>query len=183
MKKQLNEEFKRMQELAGIKETKEVNKNFDKLKNYLNSNNTIINNDSKFIDKYGRLKIHSNEIYDFGGSENPVPNSIVVDIEEPEGNNEFIEQNLEEVFSLPPKEYINLTSVLHFIKNKNNLFKSINNSLKQNGILIIKTSLNQILKILPYLSNYTPLEAQIIEKEILQTEYDSDAISIVFQKS
>ena len=163
---------------------KENNKNSDlnKLLDYLNKHNTLINNDSQIINQYGRLKIHSNEVYDFGGSENPVPNSVVVDIQKPEGNNEYIEQDLDKEFNLPPKDYINLSSVIHFINNKDNLVKSINNSLKSGGILVLKTSLNQIEKILPYLSNYTPIEAQINKEEILGSEDNPDVITIVFQK-
>jgi len=154
----------------------------DKLLDYLNKYDTPINNNSKIIAAYGRLKINSDEVYDFGGSENPVPNSIVVDIEDPDGDNEFIEQDLEDVFSLPPKQYINVTSVIHFIINKNNLVKSIDNSLKPGGLLILKSSLGKIIEILPYLSNYTPIEAQIDEEEILTSDDDPDAITIVFQK-
>jgi SAM-dependent methyltransferase len=158
------------------------NSNLNKLLDYLNGYNTPINNDSKIIDDYGRLKIQSDKVYDFGGSEYPIPNSIVVDITQPEGNNKFVEQNLENEFSLPPKDYINVSSVIHFINNKNNLVKSINNSLKPGGLLILKTSLNQIPKILPYLSNYTPIEAQIDKEEILGSEDNPDVITIVFQK-
>lgn len=165
-----------------IKEEVTKNANLNKLIEYLNKNNVVINNNSKIIDKYGSLKIHSNKVYDFGGSEDPVPNSIVVDITPPNGNNKYIEQDLENEFSLPPKEYINLTSVIHFINNKNNLIKSINNSLKPGGILILKSSLNQILGIIPYLSNYIPLEAQIDKEEILSSEDNPDVISIIFKK-
>jgi len=153
-----------------------------KLLKYLNNYNIPINNNSKVIDKYGRLKINSDKVYDFGGSEYPIPNSIVVDIIPPEGNNKFIEKNLDNEFSLPPKDYISLTSVLHFITNKNNLIKSINNSLKPGGLLIVKTSLKEILKFLPYLSNFTPIEAQIFKEDILSEEGDYDLISIVFKK-
>jgi SAM-dependent methyltransferase len=165
-----------------IKEEVTKTVNLNKLIEYLNKNNAIINDNSKIINKYGRLKIHSNEVYDFGGSENPVPNSIVVDITPPNGNNKYIEQDLENEFSLPPKEYINLTSVIHFINNKNNLIKSVNNSLKPGGILILKTSLNQILDMIPYLFNYIPLEAQIDKEEILSSEDNPDTISIIFKK-
>lgn len=154
----------------------------NKLLDYLDKNNAPVNINSKIINKYGTLKIHSNKIYDFGGADNPIPNSIVVDIEKPNGDSKFIEQDLEDEFNLPPKDYINLSSVIHFINNKNNLVKSINNSLKPGGILIIKTSLNQIWKILPYLSDYTPLEAQIDKEEILLSEDDPDVVSIVFKK-
>lgn len=154
----------------------------NKLLDYLDKNNAPVNINSKIINKYGKLKIHSNKIYDFGGADNPIPNSIVVDIEKPDGDSKFIEQDLEDEFNLPPKDYINLSSVIHFINNKNNLVKSINNSLKPGGILIIKTSLNQIWKILPYLSDYTPLEAQIDKEEILLSEDDPDVVSIVFKK-
>jgi len=154
----------------------------NKLLDYLDKNNAPVNINSKIINKYGKLKINSNKIYDFGGADNPIPNSIVVDIEKPDGDNKFIEQDLEDEFNLPPKDYINLSSVIHFINNKNNLVKSINNSLKPGGILIIKTSLNQIWKILPYLSDYTPLEAQIDKEEILSSEDDPDVVSIVFKK-
>jgi SAM-dependent methyltransferase len=174
--------MKKLQLKHIIKEEITKTVNLNKLIKYLNKNNAVINNNSKIINKYGRLKIHSNEVYDFGGSENPVPNSIVVDIQNPTGNNEYIEQDLDKEFSLPPKEYINLTSVIHFINNKNNLIKSINNSLKPGGILILKTSLNQIWDVIPYLSNYTPLEAQIDKEEILSSEDDPDVISIVFKK-
>ena len=162
----------------------EDNKNSDlnKLLDYLNGYNTSINNDSKIIDDYGRLKIQSDKVYDFGGSEYPIPNSIVVDITQPEGNNKFVEQNLENEFSLPPKDYINVSSVIHFINNKNNLVKSIDNSLKPGGLLILKSSLGQIIEILPYLSNYTPIEAQIDEEEILTSDDDPDVVTIVFQK-
>ena len=165
-----------------IKEEITKNINLNNLINYLNKNNAVINSDSKIVDRYGRLKIHSNEVYDFGGSENPVPSSVVVDIQKPEGNNEYIEQDLDKEFNLPPKDYINLSSVIHFINNKDNLVKSINNSLKSGGILVLKTSLNQIEKILPYLSNYTPLEAQIDKEEILSSEDNPDVVSIVFKK-
>tara|TARA_R110000782_G_scaffold165167_1_gene257097 strand:- start:223 stop:738 length:516 start_codon:yes stop_codon:yes gene_type:complete len=158
------------------------NSNLDKLLDYLNKYNTPINNNSKILKDYGRINIHSEKVYDFGGSENPVPNSIVVDITKPEGNNKFIKQDLENEFSLPPKGYINLSSVIHFINNKSNLVKSINNSLKPGGLLILKTSLNQIIKIIPYLSNYTPIEAQIDKEEILRSEDNPDVITIVFQK-
>jgi SAM-dependent methyltransferase len=158
------------------------NSNLDKLLDYLNKYNIPINNNSKIIDDYGRLKIQSDKVYDFGGSEYPIPNSIVVDITKPEGNNKFVEQNLENEFSLPPKDYINVSSVIHFINNKNNLVKSINNSLKPGGLLILKTSLNQITKILPYLSNFIPIEAQIDKEEILGSEDNPDVITIVFQK-
>jgi SAM-dependent methyltransferase len=154
----------------------------NKLLDYLDKNNAPVNINSKIINKYGRLKINSNKIYDFGGADNPIPNSIVVDIEKPDGDNKFIKQDLEDEFNLPPKDYINLSSVIHFINNKNNLVKSINNSLKPGGILIIKTSLNQIWKILPYLSDYTPLEAQIDKEEILSSEDNPDVVSIVFKK-
>ena len=154
----------------------------NKLLDYLDKNNAPVNINSKIINKYGKLKINSNKIYDFGGADNPIPNSIVVDIEKPDGDNKFIEQDLEDEFNLPPKDYINLSSVIHFINNKNNLVKSINNSLKPGGLLIIKTSLNQIWKILPYLSDYTPLEAQIDKEEILSSEDDPDVVSIVFKK-
>lgn len=156
--------------------------NLNKLLNYLNKHNVSINNNSKIINIYGRLKIHSDKVYDFGGSENPVPNSIVVDITPPKENNIYIEQDLENEFSLPPKDYINLSSTIHFINNKNNLVKSINNSLKPGGLLILKTSLNQIEKILPYLSNYTPIEAQINKEEILTSEDNPDAILVIFKK-
>ena len=154
----------------------------NRLLDYLNKYNAPVNNDSKIIDKYGRLKINSDEVYDFGGAEDPVPNSIVVDIGEPEGNNKFIEQDLENEFNLPPKQYISVTSVIHFINNKNNLVKSINNSLKPGGLLILKSSLGQIISILPHLSNYTPIEAQIDKEEILTSEDNPDVVSIVFKK-
>jgi SAM-dependent methyltransferase len=162
----------------------EINKhvNLDKLLDYLNKYNTPINNNSKIITTYGKLKINSDKVYDFGGSENPIPNSVVVDIAKPKGNNKFIEQDLENEFSLSPKDYINLSSVIHFVNNKNNLIKSIDNSLKPGGLLILKTSLNQIIKILPYLSNYTPIEAQIDKNEIITSEDNPDAVSIVFKK-
>ena len=48
--------------------------------------------------------------------------------------------------------------------------------------MILKTSLNQIKEILSYLSNYTPIEAQIDKEEILGSEDDPDVITIVFQK-
>jgi SAM-dependent methyltransferase len=174
--------MKKLQLKQIIKEEVTKTVNLNKLIEYLNKNNAIINDNSKIINKYGRLKIHSNEVYDFGGSENPVPNSIVVDITPPNGNNKYIEQDLENEFSLPPKEYINLTSVIHFINNKNNLIKSVNNSLKPGGILILKTSLNQILDMIPYLFNYIPLEAQIDKEEILSSEDNPDTISIIFKK-
>jgi SAM-dependent methyltransferase len=174
--------MKKLQLKQIIKEEITKTVNLNKLIEYLNKNNAIINDNSKIINKYGRLKIHSNEVYDFGGSENPVPNSIVVDITPPNGNNKYIEQDLENEFSLPPKEYINLTSVIHFINNKNNLIKSVNNSLKPGGILILKTSLNQILDMIPYLFNYIPLEAQIDKEEILASEDNPDTISIIFKK-
>tara|TARA_R110001606_G_scaffold326153_1_gene472934 strand:- start:54 stop:590 length:537 start_codon:yes stop_codon:yes gene_type:complete len=154
----------------------------NKLLDYLNKYNVPINNSSNIINKYGRLKINSDEVYDFGGAEDPVPNSIVVDIDEPEGNNKFIEQDLENEFNLPPKQYISVTSVIHFINNKSNLVKSINNSLKPGGLLILKSSLNQVLDILPLLSSFTPLEAQIDKEEILSAEDDPDVISIIFKK-
>ena len=154
----------------------------NKLLDYLNKHNVSINNNSNITNKYGRLKINSDEVYDFGGAEHPVPNSIVVDIYEPEGNNEFIEQDLENEFNLPPKKYINATSVIHFINNKNNLVKSINASLKPGGLLILKSSLDQVLEILPLLSSFTPLEAQIDKEEILSADDDPDAVSIVFKK-
>ena len=154
----------------------------NRLLDYLNKYNAPINNNSKIINKYGRLKINSDEVYDFGGAENPVPNSTVVDIGKPEGNNKFIEQDLENEFNLPPKQYISVTSVIHFINNKNNLVKSINNSLKPGGLLILKSSLGQIMSILPYLSNYTPIEAQIDREEILTSEDNPDVVSIVFKK-
>jgi SAM-dependent methyltransferase len=153
-----------------------------KLLKYLSNYNIPINNNSKIITKYGRLKINSDKVYDFGGSEYPLPNSIVVDITPPEGNNKFIEKDLENEFSLPPKDFINLTSVLHFITNKSNLIKSINNSLKPGGLLIVKTSLKEILKFLPYLSSFTPIEAQILKEDILSEDGDYDLISIVFKK-
>jgi len=174
--------MKKLQLKQIIKEEVTKTVNLNKLIEYLNKNNAIINDNSKIINKYGRLKIHSNEVYDFGGSENPVPNSIVVDITPPNGDNKYIEQDLENEFSLPPKEYINLTSVIHFINNKNNLIKSVNNSLKPGGILILKTSLNQILDMIPYLFNYIPLEAQIDKEEILSSEDNPDTISIIFKK-
>jgi len=154
----------------------------NKLLDYLNKYNVPINNSSNIINKYGRLKINSDEVYDFGGAEDPVPNSIVVDIDEPEGNNKFIEQDLENEFNLPPKQYISVTSVIHFINNKSNLVKSINNSLKPGGLLILKSSLNQVLDILPLLSSFTPLEAQIDKEEILSAEDNPDVISIIFKK-
>jgi len=164
--------------------SEEINKNLKlkKLLDYLNKYNVPINNNSKIINTYGRLKIHSDKVYDFGGSENPVPNSVVVDITKLKGNNKFIEQDLENEFSLPPKDYINLSSVIHFINNKNNLIKSINNSLNPGGLLILKTSLNQMIKFLPYLSNYTPIEAQIDKNEIITSEDEPDVVSIVFKK-
>ena len=174
--------MKKLQLKQIIKEEVTKTVNLNKLIEYLNKNNAIINDNSKIINKYGRLKIHSNEVYDFGGSENPVPNSIVVDITSPNENNKYIEQDLENEFSLPPKKYINLTSVIHFINNKNNLIKSVNNSLKPGGILILKTSLNQILDMIPYLFNYIPLEAQIDKEEILSSEDNPDTISIIFKK-
>jgi len=164
--------------------SEEINKNLKlkKLLDYLNKYNVPINNNSKIINTYGRLKINSDNVYDFGGSENPVPNSVVVDITKLKGNNKFIEQDLENEFSLPPKDYINLSSVIHFINNKNNLIKSINNSLNPGGLLILKTSLNQMIKFLPYLSNYTPIEAQIDKNEIITSEDEPDVVSIVFKK-
>ena len=48
--------------------------------------------------------------------------------------------------------------------------------------LILKTSLNQIWDIIPYLSNYIPLEAQIDKEEILSSEDNPDVVSIVFKK-
>jgi len=165
-----------------IKEELKKYRDLNKLLKYLNGYNIPINNNSKIITKYGRLKINSDKVYDFGGSEYPLPNSIVVDIIPPEGNNKFIEKDLENEFSLPPKDFINLTSVLHFITNKNNLIKSINNSLKPGGLLIVKTSLKEILKFLPYLSSFTPIEAQIFKEDILSEEGDYDLISIVFKK-
>ena len=169
-----------MQELAGIKNDK-IN-DLNKLETYLKTNHVDINNNLKYIGNNGKIKINSNEVYDFGGSWNPIPNSIVVDFDKPEGDNEFIKQDLEKQFNLSPKKYINLTSVLHFINNKSNLIKSINNSLKPGGIILIKSSLRQILEIIPHLSHYTPLEAKIDKEEITKSEDNPDAISIVFQK-
>ena len=178
------ENFNLRKYLAEGKLLKENDKSIDlnKLLDYLNKYNTPINNNSKIISKYGRIKINSDEVYDFGGAEGPVPNSIVVDIGKPEGNNKFIKRDLENEFNLPPKKYINVTSVIHFINNKNNLVKSINNSLKPGGLLILKSSLNQIMSMLPYLSNYTPIEAQIDKEEILTSEDNPDVVSIVFKK-
>tara|TARA_Y100000385_G_C13015607_1_gene603711 strand:+ start:763 stop:1308 length:546 start_codon:yes stop_codon:yes gene_type:complete len=166
-----------------LKEKFTKNVSLDKLLKYLDHHNTPINNNPKIIAQNGKLKHHSDKVYDFGGSEDPIPNSIVVDITPPVGNNEFIEKDLENEFNLPPKDYINLTSVLHFIINKSNLIKSINNSLKPGGLLIVKTSLRQISEFLPYLSSFTPIEAQILKEYISLDggEYD-DLISIVFKK-
>jgi SAM-dependent methyltransferase len=181
LKHLIKDQFKkRMQELAGIKNNK-LDK-LDKLKIYLKQNKTNINNNLNYISDNGKIKINSDEVYDFGGSEDPIPNSTVVDIDKPNKNNNFIKQNLENSFSIPSKKYINISSVLHFIKNKNQLIKNINKSLKSGGIIVIKSSLNQILDIIPYLSNYIPLEARIDEKEILSSEDDPDVISIAFKK-
>lgn len=177
-----NNNFKRMQQLAGISSKNNKVDNLNKLEIYLKTNHANINNSLKYIGNNGKIKINSNEVYDFGGSWNPVPNSTVVDVDKPIGNNNFIEQDLEKQFNLPPKKYINVSSVLHFINNKNNLIKNINNSLISGGIVIIKSSLNQILEVIPLLSNYTPLEAKIDKDEILQAEDTPDAISIAFKK-
>jgi SAM-dependent methyltransferase len=159
--------------------------NEDSLKdliNYLNQNKANINKNLKYISNNGKLNSNLKDIYDFGGSWDPLPNSIVVDIDKPKGDNEFIEQDFENEFTLPSKKYINISSVIHFINNKSNIVKSINNSLENGGIFVIKTSLSLISEIIPYLSNYIPLEAKINEKEILSSTDDLDVISIAFQK-
>jgi hypothetical protein len=162
----------------------DINKELNKLIKFLNKNKVNINSNLKYISpSSGNIKPQSDNIYDFGGSEGPIPNSVVVDIEKPDGNNKFIEQDLEDEFTLPPKQYINLSSVIHFITNKNNLVKSINNSLKPGGILVLKSSLTGIFEILPYLSNYVPLEAYIDKEETLSSDDDPDTISIAFKKS
>jgi hypothetical protein len=107
--------------------------NEDSLKdliNYLNQNKANINKNLKYISNNGKLNSNLKDIYDFGGSWDPLPNSIVVDIDKPKGDNEFIEQDFENEFTLPSKKYINISSVIHFINNKSNIVKSINNSLE-----------------------------------------------------
>jgi hypothetical protein len=173
-----------LKEKGNQKNIEKRTKVLDKLIGFFNKKGVNINTDLKYISpSSGDFKISSSDVYDFGGSEGPIPNSVVVDIKEPEGDNKFIEQDLETEFNLPQKQYINLSSIVHFIKNKSNLAKSIDNSLKPGGILVLKTSLKDALKMLSYLSNYTLLEAYINKEEVIASEDDPDAISIVFQKS
>jgi hypothetical protein len=182
-------EIQRLQQLAGIIIESNVDEDLKILINYLNKNNIPIKDrgkgDSfKYIDNNGKLKIHSDEVYDFGGSWDPIPYSIVVDGDKPEGNNIWINRNLENYFNLPPKKYINLTSVLHFINNKNNLIKSINDSLNPKGILLIQTSLNQIIKIIPLLYNFNVIEVSIDMEWLYDKEsINDDLISIIFEKN
>lgn len=183
------DEIKRLQYLAGIIIESNIAENLKIFINYLNKNNISIKDiwegDSfKYIDNNGKLKIHSDDVYDFGGSWDPIPDSIVVDGDKPKGNNIWINKDLNNYFNLPPKKYINLTSVLHFIINKNNLIKSINNSLKPKGVLLIKTSLNQIIKLLPLLYNFDVIEVSVDKKWINDEDStNDDLISIVFNKN
>lgn len=144
---------------------------------------------TQYLNNWRKLKIQSNDVYDFGGAEFPIDNSVVVDIDPPEEsenkNNEFIEQDLEQIFSLPPKPYINISSVLHFINNKQNLAKSIDNSLTPGGILVIKSNINEMAKMLPYIK-YKIVDVYISsnaeEYDYESVRHNDDIISITFKK-
>jgi len=100
---------------------------------------------SKYADDSGKLKPQfGKQAYDFGGSEGPIPNSIVVDDAEPEGDNESIKFNLNKVGKFPPKKYINLTFTIDYIDNQNNLIKTILNSLESGGILVVSENVKSV---------------------------------------
>lgn len=113
------DEITRLQQLAGI----------------LFENNTIDGN--TYVDSYGRLKSKFGKFsYDFGGEEDPVPQSVVVDLEKSKTNPTII-HDLNEVGNFSTKDFINMTFVLGHIHNYDNLEKTINNSLKVGGILVL----------------------------------------------
>jgi hypothetical protein len=100
---------------------------------------------SNYADNSGKLKPQfGKQSYDFGGSEDPVPNSIVVDDAEPDGDNEWIEFDLNKIGNFPPKKYINLTFTIDYIDNLDNLIKTILNSLENNGILIVSEDVKSV---------------------------------------
>jgi len=115
---------------------------------------------SKYADNNGKLKFQfGKQSYDFGGSEDPIPNSIVVDDAEPEGNNEWIQFDLNKVGKFPPKKYINLTFTIDYINNQNNLIKTILNSLESGGILVISENTESVSNFYNKLkSNFDVLE-------------------------
>ena len=100
---------------------------------------------SNYANDRGQLKSQfGKHSYDFGGSEDPVPDSIVVDYGEPQGDNEWIEFDLNKVGKFPPKKYINSTFTIDYIDNQNNLIKTILNSLENGGILVITENVGSV---------------------------------------
>jgi hypothetical protein len=100
---------------------------------------------SNYANDRGQLKSQfGKQSYDFGGSEDPIPNSIIVDDAEPEGDNEWIQFDLNKVGKFPPKKYINSTFTIDYIDNQNNLIKTILNSLESGGILVVSENVKSV---------------------------------------
>jgi len=79
------------------------------------------------------------DIYDFGGAENPIPGSTVVDIEDKDEEDEdfkgeWIVANLENFIKLPPKKLIHFGDSLNYFYTKN-LVKTVHNALLPGGYI------------------------------------------------
>lgn len=143
---------------------------------------------SNYADNSGRLKPQfGSESYDFGGSEEPIPNSTVVDTSEPDGDNKWIDFNLNKVGKFPPKKYINLTFSIGHIDNWGNLIKTILNSLESGGILVVTEQSNWVSDFYDKLkSNFDILEVYDFlsnMRENLKEEMSNDEWVKKFTKS
>jgi hypothetical protein len=69
----------------------------------------------------------------------------------------YLDLDLNDYHDLPQRDGINITHVAYMVDIKN-VCKSIDNSLKPGGILLIGDYLQVIEKMLKYFSNYTILE-------------------------
>lgn len=128
---------------------------------------------SPYVSNGGNLNPNSvsGDIYDFGGDQGYTGDDrskvIAIDIvyegySEIELDNEAKEQgykaciyaDLDKIHSFPPLNGINLHSTLMHIDSKNNLSKTINNSLNSGGIIFIADYATEVNELLAYLSSY-----------------------------
>jgi hypothetical protein len=144
---------------------------------------------SKYADDRGKLKSQfGKQSYDFGGSEDPIPDSIVVDYDEPQGDNEWIEFDLNKVGKFPPKKYINSTFTIDYIDNQNNLIKTILNSLESGGILVVSENVGSVSDFYNKLkNNFDILEVYDFMSELNEQDedYDEDenlVVSLILKK-
>lgn len=72
----------------------------------------------------------------------------------------YLDLDLNEYHKLPPRDGINITHVAYML-NIRNVCKSIDNSLKPGGILVIHDYFYIVEKMLKYLPNYKILELQL----------------------